>query len=422
MRMYWSAFRDSPVRQRARRPARTVGFLAVGAILAVVVAVSAPGWLRPASGAGGPSAARQPAAPVPPSRTAQAVTVPVVPPSLTPVPETWSGAAPAPAPAAPVAHAAAVSSHAAQPALAGVSGAMGKSQSPQASMPTQQLAAVPEAVFPPPKGKSLFDPWLLHLRSAEAIVVNERRGEMIYGKNVDMPRPIASISKLMMAMVVLDAHLPMNQLITVTSQDVDRLRWSASRLNVGTTLTRRALLRLALMASENRAAYALARTYPGGEQACVAAMNRKARALGMMNTTFLDPTGLHSQNQSTPEDLALMVQAAYRYPLIRQFTTTAEYTEDVHGDRRPVLFRNTDLFVRTRNRFWHIGLSKTGFINEAGQCLVMRAKIARTPYIIVLLDSWGPFARFSDANAVRSWIENARAGQLARRRGRANDA
>ncbi|MDA8095476.1 MAG: serine hydrolase [Betaproteobacteria bacterium] len=422
MRMYWSAFRDSPVRQRSRRPARTVGFLAVGAILAVVAAVAALGWLRPAIGDGGQSAARPPASPVPPSRAAQAVTVPVAPPSLTPVPETWSGtpAAPIPAPTAP---AAAGLSPAARPTLATASGAaIGKPQPPQARMPSQPLAAVPEAIFPPPKGKSLFDPWLLHLRSAEAIVVNERQGEMIYGKNVDVPRPIASISKLMMAMVVLDAHLPMNQLITVTSQDVDRLRWSASRLNVGTTLTRRALLRLALMASENRAAYALARTYPGGEQACVAAMNRKARALGMMQTTFLDPTGLHSQNQSTPEDLALMVQAAYRYPLIRQFTTTAQYTEDVHGDRRPVLFRNTDLFVRTRNRFWHIGLSKTGFINEAGQCLVMRAKIAHTPYIIVLLDSWGPFARFSDADAVRSWIESAHAAQLARRHRRANDA
>lgn len=260
----------------------------------------------------------------------------------------------------------------------------------------------------------------LRLQSSVALVVDQKEGRVLYEKNVDTRMPIASITKLMTAMVLLDARLPMNEKIKVTEADVDTLRHSSSRLTVGTTLTRRELLRLALMSSENRAAAALARTYPGGTQAFVAAMNRKAAALGMHDTSFIDPTGLHSENEATAEDLAKMVRASYQYPTIREFTTTASQEVDVRG-RRIQEFKNTNLLVRNRNPHWDIGLSKTGFINEAGHCLVMQAKIAKKAVIIVLLDSWGKYSRIGDANRIRQWIESARAREAGHRLA-ANDA
>jgi D-alanyl-D-alanine endopeptidase (penicillin-binding protein 7) len=197
----------------------------------------------------------------------------------------------------------------------------------------------------------------------------------------------------------------MDDPVTVTSADVDTLKVTGSRLRVGTTLTRAEMLQLALMSSENRAASSLGHAYPGGYDAFVRAMNAKALALGKTRSVFIDATGLNSENVSTAEDLAKMVKAAYQYPEIRQVTTTAAYEVPLYGTNRPVEFRNTNILVR--NSDWQIGLSKTGFINEAGRCLVMQAQIAEKSLIIVLLDSWGKYTRIGDAQRVRKWIESS---------------
>jgi D-alanyl-D-alanine endopeptidase (penicillin-binding protein 7) len=213
--------------------------------------------------------------------------------------------------------------------------------------------------------------------------------------------PIASITKLMTAMVVLDAGLDMNDPVTVTQDDVDTLRHTHSRLSVGTVLTRADMMLIALMASENRAAASLARSYPGGTAAAVAAMNRKAAKLGMTHTHFFDGTGLNGDNISTPGDLAKLVQAAYRYADIRAFSTTPQY--QVHSRGHLLQYKNTNLLVKEPD--WDIGVSKTGFINEAGKCLVMMARIRDEPVIIVLMDSWGKYTRIGDANRVKQWLE-----------------
>jgi len=241
----------------------------------------------------------------------------------------------------------------------------------------------------------------LALKSSSALVLDQKNGSVLYSKNANEQRPIASITKLMTAMVVLDANLPLDERITVEPEDVDTLRGSGSRLAVGTTLTRREMLQLALMSSENRAASALGRHYPGGLRAFVVAMNRKAQQLGMSNSHFADSTGLHSANVSTANDLSKMVKASYRYSLIRAITTTPEY--EVALPSRTLEYRNTNALVRAGQ--WDIGLSKTGFINEAGHCLVMQAKIAQRPTIIVLLDSWGKNSRLGDANRIKKWLE-----------------
>jgi D-alanyl-D-alanine endopeptidase (penicillin-binding protein 7) len=246
---------------------------------------------------------------------------------------------------------------------------------------------------------------VLQLASSKALIVNQETGETLYAKSTDLPTPIASVTKLMTAMVMLDAHLPMDETIVVSQADADALKGTTSRLRIGTELTRAELLQLALMASENRAAAALGRSYPGGLGVFVQAMNAKALELGMMRTRFTDPTGLDSENVSTAEDLVKMVRAAYQYPEIRQVTTTPSYGVPVHGLRRPVNFVNTNILVR--NSDWVIGLSKTGFISEAGRCLVMQAEIAGQPLIIVLLDSWGKYSRIGDANRIRKWIESS---------------
>lgn len=250
----------------------------------------------------------------------------------------------------------------------------------------------------------------LRLASSAALVIDQEDGNALYAKRADAVSPIASITKLMTAMVVLDAKLPMDEKITVMPTDVDTLRNSSSRLAVGSELPRSEMLRLALMSSENRAAAALARSYPGSTSAFVGAMNRKAIELGMLSSRFVDPTGLHSENVSTPEDLVKMVRAGTQYAMIREFTTTASAEVDIPGRRRSQ-FHNTNALVRGGQ--WNIGLSKTGFINEAGRCLVMQVTIASRPIIIVLLDSVGKYTRIADAQRVKRWVET-RVGGVAR--------
>lgn len=251
----------------------------------------------------------------------------------------------------------------------------------------------------------------LNLRSSSAMVVDQKTGRILYGKNTDAPMPIASITKLMTAMVVLDAQLPLNEKIAISGEDRDSLKGTHSRIKVGTTLSRKLALQLALMSSENRAAAALARAYPGGFPAFVAAMNRKAESLGMSHTRFVDSTGLNSNNISTAQDLVKMVNAAHAYPLIRDMTTTGFYDVAMRGGPRRVQFKNTNMLVR--NKTWQIGLSKTGFINEAGHCLVMQVNIANKPMVIVLLDSWGKLSRIGDAQRIKKWIKEARAPSIA---------
>ena len=243
----------------------------------------------------------------------------------------------------------------------------------------------------------------LSLKSSAALVVDLEGGHTIFGKNTQSITPIASITKLMTAMVVLDASLPLEETLHIDSGDLDFVKHTNSRLGVGTGLPRRDMLRLALMSSENRAAASLGRAYPGGGEAFIAAMNRKAVELGMWNTRFVDPTGLSSENVSTADDLVKMVKGAYQYPLIREFTTTPTHeVETVAG--RNLQFRNSNGLVK--NSTWEIGLSKTGYISEAGRCLVMQATIAARPVIIVLLDSWGRQTRIGDANRIKKWMES----------------
>lgn len=248
------------------------------------------------------------------------------------------------------------------------------------------------------------------LHSNAALVMNAQTGELIYAKNNNVAMPIASITKVMTAMVVLDGRQSLGELITITDADVDKVKRSGSRLAVGVTLTRHEMLLLALMSSENRAASSLARTYPGGTKAFVAKMNQKARAIGMRNAVFYDGTGLNSGNSATATDLARMVQAAYHYPLIRQFTTTAEQAVQV-GERRRLQYRNSNALVREGE--WQIGLSKTGYIKEAGRCLVMQATVNNLPLVIVLLDGAGSQTRIQDARSIRAWLERLPGSWLA---------
>lgn len=238
------------------------------------------------------------------------------------------------------------------------------------------------------------------LKSSAALVVDQS-GHTLFAKNVDQVVPIASITKLMTAMVVIDAGLPLTERIAISNDDKDLIKGTRSRLRIGTVLTRQELLHLALMASENRAAEALSRVYPGGTSAFVAAMNQKAVELGMWRTRFVDGTGLSSDNVSTAQDLTKMVAAAYQYPLIREFTTDSGLTVQANG--RPMNYSNSNRLVKSHE--WQIGLSKTGYISEAGRCLVMQAKIAGKPVIIVLLDSWGKLTRIGDANRIKRWME-----------------
>jgi D-alanyl-D-alanine endopeptidase (penicillin-binding protein 7) len=248
------------------------------------------------------------------------------------------------------------------------------------------------------------------LKSQAALVVDQESGEILLGKNADSKLPIASLTKLMTAIVTLDADLDPDEPVTITKADVDRLRGSHSRLQVGTTLTRDEMLHLALMASENRAASAVANSYPGGKDSCVLAMNLKAQLLGMSGTRFEDGTGLSGRNMSTAQDLAKLAQAAHAYPKIREFTTSTSY--QVKIGRRMMRFGNTNNL--TRSSRWDIGLSKTGYIAEAGRCLVMQVTLAGRSIIIVLLDSWGKYTRVGDATRIRQWLEFASGRSLHR--------
>ena len=241
-----------------------------------------------------------------------------------------------------------------------------------------------------------------NIKSAAVAVIDQSTGDVLYEKNANAVVPIASITKLMTAMVALDVQPSLNETLTIGEADVDTLKGTHSRLSVGTQLSREEMLRLALMSSENRAASSLSRHYPGGRAAFVEAMNAKARILGLTETHFSDPTGLTPENVSSARDLVKMVNAAHQYPLIREFSTSEEYHVAVRG--RQQTFRNTNALVR--NDDWTIGLSKTGYISEAGKCLVMQVWLNNKPTIIVLLDSWGKLTRIGDANRIKRWIES----------------
>lgn len=271
------------------------------------------------------------------------------------------------------------------------------------------IAAQPVATNPPDRGFAAKARSLV-LKSAAVLVVGQQNGRALYAKNTDAVVPIASITKLMTAMVVLDSQLALDEPITITVDDLDDIKGTRSRLKVGTNLTRGELLRLALMSSENRAAAALTRAYPGGARAFVAAMNQKAVELGMWHSRFVDGTGLSSDNVSNAGDVAKMVSTAFRYPVIREYTTDSAHAVTL-ANGRMVQYRNSNRLVQ--NPDWHIGLSKTGYINEAGRCLVMQAVIGATPVIIVLLDSWGRLTRVGDANRIKKWIESNSHGRLA---------
>ncbi len=247
----------------------------------------------------------------------------------------------------------------------------------------------------------------LDLKSSSALVVSQSDGRALVAKNTDVAVPIASITKLMTAMVVLDAQLALDERVTIAAADVDDIKNTRSRLKLGSVLTRGDLLRLALMASENRAAAALTRAYPGGTPAFVAAMNQKAIELQMWKTRFVDGTGLSSENVATAQDLVRLVGAAHGYRLIREYTTDAAHTVVLANNGRAVAYRNSNGLIK--NPQWRIGLSKTGYINEAGRCLVMQANISSTPVIIVLLDSWGRLTRIGDANRIKKWLEGSQA-------------
>lgn len=238
------------------------------------------------------------------------------------------------------------------------------------------------------------------LSSQSALIFNNKTGEVLYQKNPDRVMPIASISKLMSAMVVLDAHLDMNEPITITEAEIDRLKGTGSRLSIGTTLTRGELLHLSLMSSENRATHALGRTYPGGMSAFVAAMNAKAQSLGMTSSRFYEPTGLNFQNVSTARDLNRMVAAASKYPLIRK-NSTSNYGSVWTANGRQN-YKNSNALVREGS--WNIELQKTGYIREAGRSMVVKANVQNQPITIVLLNSPSSTTRVNDARKIESWM------------------
>jgi len=244
-------------------------------------------------------------------------------------------------------------------------------------------------------------PGELNLKSNAALVLDQQTNEVLYSKNDKAVVPIASLTKLMTGLLISEANLPMNESIAITSDDVDTEKHSSSRLQVGTVLTRGELLHLALMSSENRAAHALARTSPGGLANFVAQMNTKAKALGMTDTVYVEPTGLSSNNRSSAQDLAKLVDVAHRQPLMRELTTSPGFEVDV--GRRTLQYNNTNRLVK--NPTWDIGLQKTGYISEAGRCLVMQASFAGRKLIMVFLDSAGKLTRIADAERVRHWLE-----------------
>ena len=247
------------------------------------------------------------------------------------------------------------------------------------------------------------DPTKLRLASANVVVYDTAAQRRLYAKAADDVTPIASLTKLMTAIVVLDAKQPMDEMLEIETDDFDFLKGSRSRLRMGSTLSRREMLRLALMSSENRAASSLARHYPGGATAAVAAMNRKAMSLGMTRTHYADPTGLSADNVSSANDLAKLVQVAAQYPTIREYSTTPAHSVEILPTGHLLGFNNSNALVK--NTAWDIQLQKTGYIREAGKCLVMLTNIASRPLVIVLLDSNGKYTRLGDAQRIKHWVE-----------------
>ncbi len=254
--------------------------------------------------------------------------------------------------------------------------------------------------------REVSDP--LDLHSSVALVLDQDTHEVLLSKNDHAVLPIASLTKLMTGLIISDARLPLDEMITITEADVDTEKGSRSRLTVGSTLTRGELMHLALMSSENRAAHALGRTYPGGLNRFVALMNARAIMLGMKDTRYVEPTGLSSANRSSAHDLATLVETAAQDPLLRQFSTSTGY--EVALGERMLQYNNTNRLVH--NPEWQIGLQKTGYISEAGQCLVMQARVAGRKLIMVFLDSSGRGARLGDAERVRRWVETQRPAEV----------
>lgn len=276
----------------------------------------------------------------------------------------------------------------------------------QAAVETPDESAAPRTPAPTIKAADLIShgkPERLFLRSGAALVVDDYDGSILLERNIDTPRPIASLTKLMTAMVILDAGLSLEEEIEITRDDRDRLRGSRSRLPYGWVATRRDLLLAALAASDNRAAAALGRTFPGGTPAIVAAMNQKAQALGLRQTHFDDTSGLSSDNVSTARELAKLVAASSRYPLFHTWSTNESFTLHDRGSRRRLDFVNTNRLVRRDS--WDIEVSKTGYTADAGNCLVMQATLIGRPVTIVLLNSWGKLSKYGDAQRIRDWLK-----------------
>ena len=250
-----------------------------------------------------------------------------------------------------------------------------------------------------------LDKGKLRLRS-EGVIIADQSGAILFSRNADKPRPIASVTKLMSAVVILDAKLSLDEKITITKADRDLRQLTGSRLKIGAKLTRKELLTLAMLSSENRAALALGRTYPGGSEAFVSAMNEKAKSLGMMHSNFIDAAGLSPNNLSTPNDLFLLMQAAEKHPLLKKIAQTRSVTVKPYKRLGPLRYVNTNRF--SRNKSWTLLLSKTGFLTEAGRCLVMKARVDNKEVTMILLDSYGKLTPFGDANRARQWLKRYR--------------
>jgi D-alanyl-D-alanine endopeptidase (penicillin-binding protein 7) len=250
-----------------------------------------------------------------------------------------------------------------------------------------------------------LDKGKLRLRS-EGVIIADQSGAILFSRNADKPRPIASVTKLMSAVVILDAKLSLDEKITITKADRDLRQLTGSRLKIGAKLTREELLTLAMLSSENRAALALGRTYPGGSEAFVSAMNEKAKSLGMMHSNFIDAAGLSPNNLSTPNDLFLLMQAAEKHPLLKKIAQTRSVTVKPYKRLGPLRYVNTNRF--SRNKSWTLLLSKTGFLTEAGRCLVMKARVDNKEVTMILLDSYGKLTPFGDANRARQWLKRYR--------------
>jgi D-alanyl-D-alanine endopeptidase (penicillin-binding protein 7) len=286
--------------------------------------------------------------------------------------------------------------------LLAVSGAVSPSSLPETEPTLLPEASLPESVEAEARERFWDLSGSPDVRSASAVIFDELGEEVLYAKDANVVRPIASITKLMTALVVREAELPLDEVIKITLDDRDTERGTSSRLRVGTQLTRDDLLHLALMSSENRAAHALGRTYPGGLPAFLNAMNEKARALGMTTARFVDPTGLSSGNVASAADLVKLVLAAARDPLIREYSTSPSHVVEVGGEL--LEYRNSNLLVTKDD--WQIVLQKTGYTSDAGQCLVMTALVQERPVVMVLLNSFGKYTRIADARRVRRWMES----------------